>query len=103
MLFYNNIFKEYDSPNLRYGTYDVYDSSLYDYITYFDTKGAEVTITYLENEWTDLNVSRFILTDGPVNIIAESMDISNNRNFLISNDPKEIRFTNVHFSNFKGE
>ena len=53
----------------------------YDFMVYFITKGAELTTTFDSCDWTNLDVTTFIRTQGPLNTNLESMDISDDEYF----------------------
>ena len=83
-----------------FSNYNTFEDGANNYVMHFDTEGTQLNVTFLSNEWFDLELDRFILTNGPLTMYHENMSISNNYHYINATDPLFIEFREMHFDNF---
>ena len=67
----------------------------------FDTEGTELNVWFDSNIWDNLEVTRFIFTNGPLSMYHNEMNLLNDSNYINATDPLYIELSNMLFYNFK--
>ena len=70
----NNIFFDYKFTNKSLNCEN-------EHLIFLDTKGSEVTIQFIEDDWKNLNASWFIISEGSLSMIHKYQTIKENENF----------------------
>ena len=62
---------------------------------------STVLFDFISNEWCNLDIYRWIVSDGPNSFRVYAMTIDDNTDFSYAVDPKCILFETMNFTNLK--